>query len=44
MANITLQEVELYLDARTAESWAAVTRVIPKGFPARKLSETENFA
>lgn len=37
MADITLQEVELYLDARTTEQWAAVTRVIPKGFPCVEI-------
>lgn len=37
MADITLQEVELYLDTRTAEEWAAVTRVIPKGFPCVEI-------
>lgn len=37
MANITLPEVELYLDTRTAEEWAAVTRVIPKGFPCVEI-------
>lgn len=37
MADITLQGVELYLDTRTAEEWAAVTRVIPKGFPCVEI-------
>lgn len=31
MENKTLQ-VELYFDTRTSEQWAAVTKVIPKGF------------
>lgn len=32
MANVTLNGVELYLDTRTTDQWALVTRVIPKGF------------
>ncbi len=35
MANM---EIEIYLDTRTAEQWAAVTRVIPKGFPCVEIN------
>lgn len=30
---------EIYLDTRTSEQWAAVTRVIPKGFACVELGE-----
>lgn len=30
---------EIYLDTRTAQQWAAVTRVIPKGFACVELGE-----
>lgn len=37
MANINLQGVEPYFDARTNENWMAVTRTIPKGFPCVEI-------
>lgn len=34
---ITVNDIEIYLDSRTAEQWAQVTRVIPKGFVCAEL-------
>lgn len=39
MAKITMNGVEIYLDARTTEAWGQVTRVIPKGFPCIELAD-----
>ena len=36
----TMNNVEIYLDSRTAAQWALVTRVIPKGFVCVELGET----
>lgn len=36
---ITLDDVEVYLDARTAVQWELVKRVIPKGFMCVELAE-----
>ena len=39
MAKVTMNGVEIYLDARTTEAWGQVTRVIPKGFPCIELAD-----
>lgn len=36
----TMNNVEIYLDTRTAAQWGQVTRVIPKGFVCVELGET----
>lgn len=38
MANVTFNGAEIYLDTRTTAGWAAVTRVIPKGFCCVELA------
>lgn len=37
MATRTMNNVEIYLDTRTAEQWGEVTKVIPKGFVCVEL-------
>ena len=37
---VTLNDIEVYLDPRTATQWAQVTRVIPKGFVCVELGES----
>lgn len=36
----TMNNVEIYLDSRTAVQWAQVTRVIPKGFVCVELGDS----
>lgn len=38
MADRTMNNVEIYLDTRSAEQWAQVEKVIPKGFVCVELS------
>ncbi|MGN0613673.1 MAG: hypothetical protein ACI4JB_07195 [Porcipelethomonas sp.] len=37
----TMNDIEIYLDTRTAEQWGQVTRVIPKGFVCVELGEAQ---
>lgn len=37
---VTMNNIEIYLDTRTAAQWAQVTRVIPKGFVCVELGES----
>lgn len=45
MPNVTLNNVEIYLDMRTEEQWNSVSsKVIPKGFPCVIISyENKTF-
>lgn len=36
---VTMNNIEVYLDTRTAAQWAQVTRVIPKGFVCVELGD-----
>lgn len=38
---ITLNDVEVYLDSRTAVQWGLVKRIIPKGFMCVELAENK---
>lgn len=38
MATVTMNGIEVYLDTRTTSAWAALSRVIPKGYPCAELT------
>ena len=35
---ITMNGIEIYLDTRTTEQWATISRAIPKGFVCVELT------
>ena len=38
MATVTMNGIEVYLDTRTTSAWAALSRVLPKGYPCAELT------